>query len=143
MIWRTDNRQAWIDFADGLLYSLSGCFQQPGSRTTRVQVQRERMWEPYHKLRSSQSYKDYWAKFLHNSINHDACPIFYQFVGDAIMEMLIKQRFPLKTVQEDLKVALDYEEKTLLGIQPVMLLMLCSKRFHVQHILSRMNLHFA
>lgn len=60
------------------------------------------------------------------------------------MEMLIKQRFPLQTVQEDLKVALDYEEKNaVIGIQPVMLLMLCSKRFHVQHILSRMNLHFA
>jgi len=47
-------------------------------------------------------------KFLHNSINHDACPIFYQFVGDAIMEMLIKQRFPLKTVQEEKKNAVRY-----------------------------------
>ena len=72
------------------------------------------MWENYHKLRSSRPYKDLWATLLRRSIATEACPIFYQFVTDAIMEELIKHHFSVEVVEKEHEASLDYEERNAL-----------------------------
>lgn len=102
-----EHRAAVTTFADVLIGSLKGCFQ--AYRT--VRVGREHMWERYYKLRSSEAFKARWAKLLRESIGTEACPIFYQFVTDAIMEELIKQHFPVEVAQSEKDLPpLDYEE---------------------------------
>ncbi len=108
----TDNKQVWGEFADELVLSLKGCFQMGQLR--KVRKQRERMWERYHKLRSSELFKTRWAKFLESSVGCESCPIFFQFVSDAIMEMLIKGQFPVEDVHHKGEATLDYEEKNAL-----------------------------
>ena len=54
------------------------------------------MWEHYYKLRSCEDFVIRWAQFLQVSVGTKACPIFYQFVTDSIMEVLIKEHFPLE-----------------------------------------------
>ena len=69
------------------------------------------MWECYYKLRSSKEFETRWAKFLQASVGNEACPIFYQFVTDSIMEVLIKEHFSIEMSCSEQKIAsLDYEE---------------------------------
>ena len=74
------------------------------------------MWEGFFKLRSLQAFKDLWAKFLCYSIRCEpACPIFFQFITDAVMEELIRHHFPAKeTSQKTTEASLDYEERNAL-----------------------------
>ena len=60
----SENKPAWKAFAETLIRSLEGCFQAHRS----IRSQRERMWESYHKLRSSRQFKDMWATLLAESI---------------------------------------------------------------------------
>ena len=77
-----------------------------------VRNSRGRMWEKFHKLRSSEVFRAGWVKFLHDSIESEACPIFFQFVTDSIMEGLIKEHFPVEAShsKEHGINTLDYEE---------------------------------
>lgn len=105
----SDNKELWEQFAGELVTSLKGCFQV--GQVQKIQKRRERMWERYHKLRSSQQFQTCWASFLEVSIKCESCPIFFQFVSDAIMEMLINNEFPVKEARSNDEVSLDYEEK--------------------------------
>ena len=69
------------------------------------------MWECYYKLHSSKEFVTRWAQFLQASVGTEACLIFYQFVTDTIMEVLIKEHFPLEVTCSEQKLAsLRYEE---------------------------------
>ena len=72
------------------------------------------MWEHFFKLRSSEQFKTKWRVFLKENIGCcEACPIFFQFVTDYIMERLIKQNYPvhLDTSPSEMEAAsLTYEE---------------------------------
>ncbi len=61
-----------------------------------MQVTREKLWEKFHSLRSDAKFRDMWVKFLNDSIASEACPIFYQFVTEAVMKKLIKSHFSLE-----------------------------------------------
>ena len=52
------------------------------------------MWLRYHQVRSQQSFRNTWITFL-KTAKCEADPIFYQFVTDSVMELLIKIRYPV------------------------------------------------
>ena len=100
-------REAASVFASNFIGSLNSCFST--YRTARSA--REQMWERYYKLRSSEGFVTRWAEFLQASVGSEACPIFYQFVTDSIMEVLIKEHFPIEMACSEQKLAsLDFEE---------------------------------
>ena len=80
-------------FARELLQLLEECLtsRQPS------QSQREKMWEAYHKLRTSAVFKSLWVRFLDTSTAGEACPIFYQYVTDKLFKASIMQHFPVST----------------------------------------------
>ena len=107
--WLSDaeNKEAASIFASNFIGSLKSCF----STYRKARSGREQMWECYYKLRSSERFVTRWAQFLQASVGTEACPIFYQFVTDSIMEVLIKEHFPLEVACSEQKLAsLDYEE---------------------------------
>ena len=69
------------------------------------------MWGRYHKLRSSESYRTTWSKFLKALGCEAAGPIFYQFVTDSLMQQLIKLHYPIMVQSTDDEVGIDYEER--------------------------------
>ena len=120
-----EHRAAVTTFANVLIGSLKGCFQAYQT----VRVGREHMWERYYKLRSSESFKARWAKLLQESIGTEVCPIFYQFVTDAIMEELIKQHFPVEVAQSEKDLPpLTMRKQMHCGSQPVTSSELSEKR---------------
>ena len=80
-IWISDstNYSKASSFAKKLVHHIQGCLVE-SCHTSRG---RERMWEMYYKLRSSGEFREMWTEFLHDSIDVDASPIFYQFVVDS------------------------------------------------------------
>lgn len=72
-------------------------------------IKKQRMWEHYHKMRSSQSFRESWITFL-KALGCEAIPVFYQFVTDS---QLIKLRYRVASVQlADDEVSLDFEESS-------------------------------
>ena len=108
--WLSDtaNELPSTAFASSFVDSLNTCFQPFTVKT--VRSGREKMWENYYKLRSSDNFKTKWTTFLNDSVGSVACPIFYQYVTDCIMEVLIKQYFPVDTTSEPDVASLTYEE---------------------------------
>ena len=102
------NQPSTIAFASNMIDNLLKCFE---SRRT-VRKGRERIWENYYKLRSSEAVRAVWATLLRESIGGDACPIFFLFVTDAIMEELIEQHFPVEPahISKQHSASLSYEE---------------------------------
>ena len=90
---------------------VSACFDDH-TDLKRMKKQREVMWERYHKMRSSQSFRDGWFAFL-KTVGCVAVPAFYQFVTDSLMEQLIKLNYPVMEVQvaTDDDISLDKEER--------------------------------
>lgn len=85
----SNNTVQIVSFANDLVSSLQTCFAE----SSKSRAVREKMWENYYKLRSSFEFQDMWAAFLRKSIDVKASPIFYQFITDSIMEVLIKHHF--------------------------------------------------
>lgn len=111
--WSSENKAAWYEFAHKLITSLLGCFETH-TNLSRIKKQREKMWEKFHKMRSSESFTLDWDSFLTKkaAVCVEACPIFYQFITDSLMEELIKLRFPVAVIQSRTKeVSIDYQEK--------------------------------
>lgn len=93
-------------FAKAIVGSLDDCFRESRS----IRVAREKMWENYYKVRSSDEFQDAWTENLKN-IECKACPIFFQFVTDRMMESLIIEHYPLGLHAPCMSVApLDNEE---------------------------------
>ena len=103
---KSDNAAAHRAFSKE--HILEGCF---GGSHASLKGRKEKMWETYFKIRSSELFKHKWVEFLaqFDGSNHH-CPVFYQFVTDAIMEQLIKRNFPVEVNQVEEEVSLDYEE---------------------------------
>ena len=78
-------------FSQELVKGLEQCFSSQGP----AKKQRERMWESYCKLRSSNLFSRKLADHLSTTCGtRDPCPIFYQFVRDVIFEELMKCHLP-------------------------------------------------
>lgn len=100
--WMSINPGPADVFENNLVGQLKGCFRTYRS----LQVGREKMWESFYKLTSSDSFRDMWKRLLIPK----PTPIFYQYVTDSIMNTLIKEKFPVNpTTDKDIK-SLDYEE---------------------------------
>lgn len=109
--WMDTNKEESKAIASSLVSNLRGCFHK--SKSTRVA--RDRMWEKFYKFRSSDGYKKFWKEILSDSISHKACPIFYQYVTDKVMESLITFQFPLGLeASQESPMELDYEEMSAL-----------------------------
>ena len=71
---------------------------------------RELMWEKYHTLCASASFKERWTKFLDSSVGIQSV-LFYQCTTKHIFEKVIQTQFPLELNLVSLPVAkIDYEE---------------------------------
>lgn len=104
--WMSSNKQASSTFAKSIIKSLLLCF--PERRSARMT--REKMWQNYYQLRSSDDFVESWSEEL-KMIECSACPIFFQFVTDKLMEFLITEHFPLGLQVQCASVdSLDYEE---------------------------------
>ena len=80
----SNNTVQIVSFANDLVSSLQTCFAESS---------KSRAVGNYYKLRSSFEFQDMWAAFFRKSIDVKASPIFYQFITDSIMEVLIKHHF--------------------------------------------------
>ena len=55
----------------------------------------ERMWENYRKLCSSEEFHNRWVSIVQDLTGFNPSPIFYMFVTDTIMKLVIKKIFPV------------------------------------------------
>lgn len=104
--WISSDRMASSTAAKSIVDSLERCFHESKS----LHVVREKLWSNYYKLRSSDQFRDAWTEMMKN-IDYAACPIFYQFVTDKMMESLISEHYRLESESPLATVApLDYED---------------------------------
>ena len=86
-------------FALYLVTQLKTCFQ---SKVKSLHLRRERMWGMYHQLRTSDTFRCKWNKFLESSVCVSSSPCFCQYVTNEVFKELIKLEFPLLSVAEDI-----------------------------------------
>ena len=67
LVWMGTNRDEAMVVARSLVMDVSNCFHE--SKSPRVA-------RKYYKLRSSKKFKEFWIKFLSDSVGLEACPIF-------------------------------------------------------------------
>ena len=105
-----DNKPKAILFAVTLVNLLKKCCSSMEGKS--VQVKREKMWEKYHQLRSSEKFCALWSAFINESIHEEACPIFYQFVADTLFEEVVINHFPINNNKpiEEVTSYFSYEE---------------------------------
>ena len=77
-------------FSQELLQVLKECLSM---QQLPHQVKRERIWETYHKLRTSYVFKTKWVDFLKISAAIGPCPIFYQYITDQVFQDMVLQHF--------------------------------------------------
>ena len=90
-----ENKPKAITFAITLVKLFKECCSLESNNKS-IQFRREKMWEKYYQLRSSDNFCTLWSNFIKESINEEACPIFYQFVTDAMFEEIVIHHFPVK-----------------------------------------------
>ncbi len=81
------------DFTVKLYSKLKSCFQHTHSS---LHLNREKMWGLYHELRTSDSFKEEWSRFLHEC-GKQPCASFVQFVTNTLFKQLIEEEFPLNS----------------------------------------------
>ena len=86
-------------FALYLVTQLKTCFQ---SKVKSLHLRRERMWGMYHQLRTSDTFRCKWKKFLESSVHVSSSPCFCQYVTNEVFKQLIKLEFPLPSVAKDI-----------------------------------------
>ena len=102
------NKPRAVTFAITLVKSLQECCS---SESKSIRVRKEKMWEKYYQLRSSEDFCVSWSKFISESVHEEACPIFYQFVTDVIFEKVVTHHFPVKeTPNKEITCYFSYEE---------------------------------
>ena len=118
--WRNedDNIATWNNFAGDLVTLLRTCFPKAVPPKNKCKSTRERMWEQYYKLRSSDKFIQLWKK-LFECIKpaQTQSPIFWQFVTQKVMEDLIKEEYKCIEDREMKKLdetSLDYQERNAL-----------------------------
>ncbi len=95
--------------ASHLIGNIQRCFSK---KSKNPRTARDTLWKNYFQLRSSDAYKSFWKKALLDSIRGNACPMFYQYIADYIIEHLVGIHFPvgMRTQSESLTKQLDFED---------------------------------
>ena len=88
---QTTGKEKFTHFFCELEAKFDSCFVHQGSLKTRE----ETMWQKYHKLRISASFREEWDKFLRASIGQAASPTFFQAVSHRIFRELVKIKHPI------------------------------------------------
>ena len=91
--WIKSNEKEAATFATNLMKSLRQCCMHP--RPILCHTLKERMWQNYYKLCSSDDFRTSWIHFLEKSIGFEQCATFYQFVTKTIIQEIIKMQFPI------------------------------------------------
>ena len=108
--WISDHPDMAANFASLLIGKIQGCIHGPKKLSKRsVQRGREKMWESFYKLTSSEEFRKGW-KMLLETVKVEATPIFYQYVTDTLMKELIKEKFHFTPPTESSISPLDYED---------------------------------
>ena len=110
LTWSADNKDNFSTFALELEETLSPCFSTTCKKVTTT---REKMWEKYYKIRSTDEFKAKWKRFLHLS-GAVASPTLYQHITDLVFNHLIKKHFTTshtQPTQSDSIPPLDYNER--------------------------------
>ena len=77
---KVENTAFVQDFYHDLITSLQSCIDHDHPRKVKAHTLREKMWEKYYKLQSSQQFVHKWTEFLQKGIGFCACPTFYQYI---------------------------------------------------------------
>ena len=65
----------------------------------------------YYQLCSSDDFCLSWSNFIRESIKEEACPIFYQFLTDAVFEEVVIHHFAIEdTADKEITSYFTYEE---------------------------------
>ena len=109
--WCTRNRDEAKVFAWQLVSTLKVCF----SHDKKMKKQKEKMWEQYYVLRSTDEFADNWAAFLLRS-GVKPSPTLYQHITNSVFNHLIKEHYTMEHTQDkDTGTpTLDYNEKNAL-----------------------------
>ena len=109
--WSSQDKDSFSKFASNLEQTLSSCFV---NNCKKVSSKKERMWEKYYKIRSSDDYAAKWKFFLQLS-GANASPTLYQHITDIFFNHLIQQHFPTSSTEAPQSVqSLDYNESNAL-----------------------------
>ena len=75
----------------------------------------ERMWEMFHKLRTSKHFLSLWENFLKTSTSLSPNPILYKFLTDSMLKQLLQSSNPVTLPPVDIQQeSLSYEERNAL-----------------------------
>ena len=88
------NRDMVREYCENLYDMLAGCLS---GKYKRSQYQREKMWTKYHELRTS----DGWINFTSAAAGTSASPIFYQYVGNKLLQILITEFNSIHSHEEE------------------------------------------
>ncbi len=95
------NREVVNKYSLNLFDMLTGCLSDKYKRS---EFQRERMWAKYHQLRTSDLYREFWTQFVGEASVSPASPIFYQYVGNNLFQMLIMECYSIHSYEDDLDI---------------------------------------
>ena len=113
MKWLAENEEDACKFAKQVHDKLVGCVKTPKSSTLRsIRSTRERIWENFFKLSSSEKYRQEWESQLDSIGCNVATPIFYQFITDKMFGALLKTNYAISDEGSSTtsSTALDYNE---------------------------------
>lgn len=91
--WIVNNKNDAGRFACSLIDDVRKCCTYP--RPLICHTLKEKMWEKYYQLCSSEQFRDSWILFIQESIGLKATPTFYQHVTKFILEEILKVQFPV------------------------------------------------
>lgn len=73
-------------FAGSLIPELDGCV---GLRSQVQRINREKMWESFHKLHTDEAFVKRWKRFSMGSVGSESTPILYQNITDRLFWFII------------------------------------------------------
>lgn len=119
LLFMEANKQPAISFAKAVVKSVRLCCTCPNAVT--CHTFKEKMWEKFYKLCSSDEFRSMWMDFLTKNIGLGH-PIFYQFVTRAILDHEIRVQLPTSISNDQqqsghstcAEQSLDFEEKNAL-----------------------------
>jgi hypothetical protein len=98
-LMRLQDRSVVAVFSRDLLASLRSCFHHP-QKKLKCRYFRERIWESYYKLCASDEFRGKWKDFLGKTIGFSACPIFYEYITNELMDKILFNHFKVSSQTE-------------------------------------------
>ena len=113
LTWYPANKQKMASFQKSLIFTLNHCF----TNDKKMQTRREKMWEKFYQLRSTDEFALSWKTFLQLS-GTEASPTLYQHITDLVFNHLISTNYTTQvpaTPTEATASTIDYSRLSLNG----------------------------